>query len=161
MIEIGKKGRYAVSVVLIALSLIALKPFLAYLLYRRAGDYMSAGIVPEALRSYRKVLIFNDKDIDSRDWLAYCYSLTGQKDKAIAEYKRSIELDPDDVVALFDMGMIRNKEGDIAAAKEYFSKAAVSQKSANVTDQNYHFYTRSAGFMLEAIKKNAAKNPAR
>lgn len=154
MIEIGRKKNYVISAVLIAVSLIALRPALAYLLYRRAGDYMSARLVPDAARTYRKTLTFNGKDVDSRNWLAYCYALMGRKDKAIAEYERAIELDPDNVVALFDLGMIRYKEGDLNAAKDFFKKAEAVPQSANVTDQNYRFYTRSAKTMLNIIAKD-------
>ena len=160
MIEIGKKGNFIISAVLIAVSFIALRPVLSYLLYRRAGDYMSAGITPDAARTYEKTLAFNEKDVDSRNWLAYCYSLTGRRDKALVEYKKAIELDPDDVVALSDLGMIYKKDGDLKTAKEYFSKAAVAKHSPNVTDQNYKFYTKSARMMLEIIAKTEKKNAA-
>ena len=158
MIEIGRKGNYIISAALLAVSFIALRPALAYLLARRAGDYMSAVIVPEAARTYRKALIFNGKDIDSRNWLAYCYSLMGQRDKAVAEYERAIELDPDDVVALFDLGMINYKEGALETAKGLFERAQAAPKSPNVTQQNYHFYTRSSGIILNIIEKQKAGN---
>lgn len=155
MIEIGKKGNYIISAVLIAVTLVALRPALAYLLYRRAGDYMSARLVQDAARTYRKTLTFNEKDIDSRNWLAYCYSLTGQEDKAVFEYKKAIELDPDDVVALFDLGMISRGGGDLKTAKEYFTRAGSAAKSPNITDQNYKFYTKSAKSMLDILKKSS------
>lgn len=153
MIEIGKKGNYLISAVLIAASLVALRPVLAYLLYRRAGDYMSANQVHDALRSYRKTLTFNEKDIDSRNWLAHCYALTGETDKAVVEYKKAVELDPDNVVALFDLGMIYRKAGDNKTAEEYFARVSSAPQSPNVTDQNYKFYTKSAKTMLEIIEK--------
>jgi len=153
MTETGKKRNYLISAVLIVVSLIALKPALAYLLYRRAGDYISASLVPDALRTYRKVLLFNEKDIDSRNWLAYCYTLTGQNDKAVVEYKKGVEFDPDNVTALFDLGMIYRKGGDLKTAKEYFLKASTARKSPAITDQNYHFYTRSSKMMLEIMGK--------
>ncbi len=154
MIEIGKKGNYLISAVLIAASFIALRPALAYLLYRRAGDYMSANLVPGAARTYRKTLTFNAKDVDSRNWLAYCYTLTGQTDKAVVEYKKAIELDPDDVVALFDLGMISRKAGDDKTAEEYFARTSSAPQSPNVTDQNYKFYTKSAKTMLGIIENS-------
>lgn len=154
MIEIGKKRNYIISAVLIAVSFIALRPFLAYLLYRRAGDYMSAVIPADAARIYRKTLTFNPKDVDSRNWLAYCYSLTGRQDKAVAEYKKVLELDPYNVVTLFDLGMIARKGGDNKTAGEYFRKVVSAPQSPNVTGQNYTFYTRSAKTMLEIIRKN-------
>jgi len=157
MIEIGKKGNYLISAVLIAASLIVLRPALAYLLSRRGGDYMSASLVRDALRSYRKAVIFDEKDIDSRNWLAYCYTLTGQTDKAVVEYKKAIEIDPDDVVALFDLGMIYRKAGDLKTAKEYLIKASLTHQSPNVSDQNYRFYTKSAKTMLGLLEKDAAK----
>ena len=155
MIEIGKKGNYIISAVLIAVTFVALRPFLAYLLYRRAGDYMSARLVPDAARTYRKTLTFNEKDVDSRNWLGHCYTLAGQTDKAVVEYRKAIELDPDNVVAFFDLGMIYKKEGQIESAKELFARAGVARQSPNVTDQNYRFYTRSAKTMLEIIEKRS------
>lgn len=154
MIEIGKKGNYIVSAVLIAVSFIALRPVLAYLLYRRAGDYMSANFIHDAARTYRKTLTFNEKDVDSRNWLAHCYTLAGQTDKAVEEYKKAVELDPDNVVALFDLGMIYRNKGDLKTAKEYFTKASSAPQSPNVTDQNYRFYTRSSSTMLEIVEKS-------
>lgn len=155
MIEIGKKLNYIISVILVAVTFIALRPFLAYLLYKRAGDYISAGFVQDAARTYRKTLTFNQKDIDSRNWLGHCYNLTGRTDKAVVEYKKAIELDPDDVVALFDLGMIYRKEGDLETAEEYFIKTGSAAKSPNITDQNHKFYTKSGKSMLEILKKRS------
>ena len=129
MIEIGKRGNYIISAVLIAASFIALRPVLAYLLYRRAGDYMSAMVVPDAARSYKKALAFNEKDVDSRNWLAYCYNIMGRNDEAMVEYKKAIELDPDDVEALFYVGMTYKGTGDLKTAKEYLSKTAAAKHS--------------------------------
>jgi Flp pilus assembly protein TadD len=158
MIEFGKPRNYIISAVIVAVCFIALRPALAYLLYKRAGDYMSSFMVANAARTYEKTLFFNNDDIDSRNWLAYCYSLTGRKEKAVAEYKKVIALDPGDMTALFDLGMIYKKDGDLKQAKGYFARAAAAGQGPNVTDQNYKFYKKSAGTMLEVIERLEKKN---
>ncbi len=159
MIEIGKAKNYIITAVFIAITFAVLEPFVAYLLYKRAGDYMTATLVKDAARTYRKTLFLNPEDLDSRNWLAYCNHLMGKKDKAVSEYKKAIDLDPDDVVALFDLANIYYKEeGKVEAAKELFVKASNAPKSANITESNHHFYTRSARRMLEIIERKARES---
>ncbi|HOX09707.1 MAG TPA: tetratricopeptide repeat protein [Candidatus Omnitrophota bacterium] len=149
----GKIRNYLITAAFIAAVFIGLRPQVSYLLYRRAGDYMSATMVKDAARTYRKALFFNAKDVDSRNWLAYCYDILGEREKAVAEYKIAIKYDPDNVTAYFDLGDIKRTEGDIASAKEYFNKVLDCKKSPNITDGNYKFYMRSARHMLRIIKE--------
>ena len=153
MIEAGKIRNYLITAAFIAVIFIGLSPHISYLLYRRAGDYMSASMIKDAARTYRKTLFFNAKDVDSRNWLAYCYNILGEREKAVAEYKTAIEYDPDNVTAYFDLGAIKRSEGDIASAKEYFNKVLDCSKSPNITDGNYRFYMRSARHMLRIIRE--------
>ncbi len=153
MIEIGKIRNYLITAAFIAAVFIGLSPHISYLLYRRAGDYMSATMVNDAARTYRKTLFFNAKDVDSRNWLAYCYNILGDSKKAVAEYKIAIEHDPDNVTAYFDLGVIYRNAGDMQAAREMFEMAIASKKSAYTTDSNYRFYVRSAKHMLDIMSR--------
>ncbi|MFA6356368.1 MAG: tetratricopeptide repeat protein [Candidatus Omnitrophota bacterium] len=155
MIQTGKIRNYIITAIFIAAAFIALRPQIAYLLYRRSGDYLNATFVADAARSYRKTLFFNGRDVDSRNWLAYCYTKLGENDKAVAEYKTAIGLDPDNVTAYYDLGATMMQAGDIASAKELFNKAINCRKSANITDSNYKFYVRSAGHMLRIMDKKS------
>lgn len=153
MIEAGKIRNYLITAAFIAAVFIGLSPQVSYLLYRRAGDYMSAYMVNDAARTYRKTLFFNAKDVDSRNWLAYCYNILGERERAVAEYKIAIEHDPDNVTAYFDLGVIYRNDGDMQAARKMFEMAIASKKSAYTTDSNYRFYVRSAKHMLDIMSR--------
>ncbi|MFA5335794.1 MAG: tetratricopeptide repeat protein [Candidatus Omnitrophota bacterium] len=155
MIQTGKIKNYIITAIFIAAVFLGLRPQVSYLLFRRAGDYMSAFMVKDAARTYRKALFFNAKDVDSRNWLAHCYNILGEREKAVAEYKIAIEHDPDNVTAYFDLGAIKRSEGDIESAKEHFNKVLACKKSPNITDGNYKFYMRSAGHMLRIMDKKS------
>ncbi|MDD5424241.1 MAG: tetratricopeptide repeat protein [Candidatus Omnitrophica bacterium] len=150
---IGRIRNYIITAIFITAAFAALRPQIAYLLYRRSGDYINSSLIADAARSYRKTLFFNGKDVDSRNWLAHCYKMLGYKDKAVAEYKTAIAQDPDNVTAYFDLGIIRRSEGDTGSARELFNKALNCGKSANITDEDYKFYTRSARHMLRIMDK--------
>ncbi|MFA5164890.1 MAG: tetratricopeptide repeat protein [Candidatus Omnitrophota bacterium] len=153
MIETGKIKNYLITAAFIAVVFVGLSPYISYLLYRRAGDYMSSAMISDAARTYRKTLFFDAKDVDSRNWLAYCYSILGEREKAVAEYKIAIEYDPDNVTAYFDLGVIYRNSGDIKAARKMFEMAVASKKSAYTTDSNYRFYVRSAKHMLDIMSR--------
>jgi len=142
----------AVMAVLFAVS----RPYVAYLLYKSAGDYMSASLIPDAARSYRKSLIFDGSDVDTRTWLAYCYSLLGRTDEAVAEYNTAIAQDADNVMAYFDLGVIYRDIGDKELARKMFVKGRDCRRSVNTTETNYRFYTRSCRHMLDIMDKESA-----
>ncbi len=54
---------------------------------------------------------------------AYIRSVMEDSDGAILDYKKCIELDPKDAIAHNNLGMIFEKQGKLAEAKEYFKIA--------------------------------------
>jgi len=132
------------------------RPYIAYLLYKRAGDYMSASLILDAARSYKKSLAFDSSDVDARTWLAYCYSLLGMTDKALAEYNTAIAQDPDNVMAYFDLGVIYKDMGETELARKMFIKGRDCRQSVNTIDLNHRFYTRSCRHMLNIMDKTSA-----
>ncbi len=144
----------AVMAVLFAVS----RPYVAYLLYKRAGDYMSASLIRDAARSYKKSLAFDGRDVDTRTWLAYCYGLLGMTDEAMAEYNTAIAQDANNVMAYFDLGLIYKDMGETELARKMFIKGRDCRQSANTIDLNYRFYTRSCRHMLDIMDKASANS---
>ena len=55
---------------------------------------MQAQNYPAAINILEKATVENPQDPERVSWLGYAYQMNGQADKAIAAYKKSLELDP-------------------------------------------------------------------
>jgi hypothetical protein len=79
-------------------------------LLRLANLYQDAGKFAEAVEYYRQVLALRPDDVNPRTDMGICLRETGKVDEALAEFRRSLEIDPRHwqtwlnigVVSLFD-----------------------------------------------------------
>ena len=153
MVTIGRPRNLLFTVVFAVVSFMLLRPVAVYFLSLRASDFLNASIIPDAARTYRKVLFFNPGDSFTRNWLAYSYGLMGREDDSIREYKKVLEAAPDNLVANFDLGMYYWRKGDLDAAEPYFKRAAAAPNDAGFKESEYRFYANGAADMLKTIKK--------
>lgn len=80
---------------------------------------------------------------------AYIHSIMGNTDLAIADYKKCIELDPSDVIALNNLGLVYEKQGHAKKAKTYFHDADQKAGIDHITEKN----PPQTGVSPAAIKK--------
>lgn len=95
----------------------------AFDLVTAAQKLMAAGKYDEAI-----VKITQAIEKDSGSFILYynravCYENKGDKEKAIVDYQKSLELKPDFLLSLSALGKIVAKKGDFARAVEYYKKA--------------------------------------
>jgi len=79
--------------------------------------------VAKATQNAGRAVELNDKLIPARMSLAGIYYATGQRDKALAEYKRVLEQDPTVMEAEFREGMIYLSKGQSRAAEDIYKHA--------------------------------------
>ena len=103
--------------------LILFRSFIADQIATRGIGYLGYKMYRDAIRQYEKALIFTPRNTEIRNWLAYAYSSMGNKKRAIEIYNRTIKMDPENIEAYYDLGMIYVTKRDFETAKEYFLKA--------------------------------------
>jgi tetratricopeptide (TPR) repeat protein len=103
----------------------------------------AAGNFGGAVQYNRAAVDLNDADITSRNLLAWSLHLAGQDGEAITETLRVIELDPNDVLARFNLSVLRLYVGDVDQARRDYQEAL---KRVGRLDQN----TRNSRY-LDAI----------
>ncbi|MFT6718616.1 MAG: Flp pilus assembly protein TadD, partial [Sphingobacteriales bacterium] len=67
---------------------------------------------------------------------AYIHSIMGNTDMAISDYNKCIELDPSDVIALNNLGLVYEKQGHAKKAKTYFHEADQKAGIDHITEKN-------------------------
>jgi outer membrane protein assembly factor BamD (BamD/ComL family) len=110
------------------------------------GDaYVKEGLYDKAIASYKKAIELNpdsarahcqlgyayvktglvDRAIESYNKAGYAYVKHGLYDKAITSYKKAIELNPDEVNALIELGFVYYGKGLKHTATDYLYKGAL------------------------------------
>jgi len=88
------------------------KPKDAKLLAQVAALYASTHQFKDAVNYYEKSLAVDPKNVTTRTELASSLYYSGDADGAIRELQQALKYKPDDVNALFNLGMIRYKGKD-------------------------------------------------
>ena len=88
--------RWLFSFAFIALSLIAMRPFIVKQLVSRASSYMTCELFNDAIRSYEKAVFIDKKNVKAWDMLGYAYKSNGNLEKSIYAYHQAIKADPKD-----------------------------------------------------------------
>ncbi|MBI5191202.1 MAG: tetratricopeptide repeat protein [Nitrospirae bacterium] len=70
-----------------------------------------------------------------RNAAGMAYHRQGLTDKAVAEFTKTLSMEPDNVEALYYMGLIRYKEDGYAAARPYFDKIAAKGAPDNAAKE--------------------------
>ncbi len=120
-----------------------------------AGDAGSASTFAiQGLRYYAKYLALNPSDLNARADYAALLFYNGQSDEAIREAQQVLATDPNNISALYNLGIFywQSNRQDLQQAAAQFRKVIGLVKD----DAEQQGVYRQAGLNLEAIRKAAA-----
>ncbi len=117
---IGRKRLFSLGFI-IALTLI-IKPFMADQLIKRADAYYSFGFYDDAIRQYKKAILFSKADSDVWISLGNSFKAKEEINKAKAAFQEAVKIAPGDRAANFNMGMALAMNKDYKSAIVYFEK---------------------------------------
>jgi cytochrome c-type biogenesis protein CcmH/NrfG len=88
--------------------------------------YFDAGRYPEAVEWYEAALKINGKDVNASTDLGIAYYYMNQADKALAQFDRSLDVDPKHAKTLLNIGIVRAfGKQDLKGASEAWQKVLV------------------------------------
>ncbi len=97
-------------------------PSSAFLRTRLAGSYLGLGAVDSALVEAEAAVRLDGADLESRRLLAGLYSATGDASVGIREYRKVLEIAPDDARTLLYLGAIHLVQGQYRPAREHVER---------------------------------------
>lgn len=133
--------RLSLSLAFIALSFILMRPFIVKQLVSRASSYMTCELFNDAIRSYKKAIFIDKRNVMVWDMLGYAYKSSGDLGRSIYAYHQAIKADPKDKSANFSLGVILASENEYKEAIPYFEqiRALGPQERGPVIDiVSYH-----------------------
>ncbi|MBI5591761.1 MAG: tetratricopeptide repeat protein [Deltaproteobacteria bacterium] len=90
-----------------------------------SGDQLyQAGNLPGAVEEYQKALQLDSANVNVHNSLGVCYGMMEMYDAAEAEFDAALLLKPDEVMALYNLGVICLLTGRKELALNFFMKAA-------------------------------------
>ena len=103
--------KWLFSIIFIPLCLLLISHYTSNQLSIAGSAYLGYDMYKEAVKQYKKSLFFNKKNIEAGNWLAYCYNQIGDRESAITQYSKVIEIDPSNRKALHSLGLLLGLEG--------------------------------------------------
>ncbi len=114
----------ALPLLMQAVTFICASPFLAllvlFLLRDRIDDFMGAQRARQSLKQNLQTATLNPADASAHYQLGLIYQQQGERDNAIAAFKRAIEIDPHETDAHYQLGRIAREQGHPDEAINYF-----------------------------------------
>ena len=114
--------RWALSLTSIVLSFIIMRPFIVKQLVSRASSYMACELFSDAIRSYKKAVFIDKRNVMAWDMLGYGYKSNGDLEKSIYAYQEALKTDPKDKNANFSLGVILASEKKYKEAIPYLEQ---------------------------------------
>ena len=117
---------------------------------------MQVGKRQESLEMLQKVLVLDPKSAEACIKMGLIYELNGQKDEAVRQYERSIELQPDAPQTLpsyHKTGDYYFKLGQYEKALPYFEKTVAKTSFATSIHKRAKAQILNCRFALESVKK--------
>ena len=97
-----------------------------------AGQYANGRYFEEAYGEYRRVLDLDPSLYQAHINIGNIFHVTGQHGQAVASYRRSLELRPDAVLALYNMYLTQSKSFRFKEAEKSLNRArALNEKQVN------------------------------
>ena len=118
----GMALRWALSLTFIVLSFIIMRPFIVKQLVSRASSYMTCELFSDAIRSYKKAVFIDKRNVSAWDMLGYGYKSNGDLEKSIYAYQEALKADPKDKNANFSLGVILASEKKYKEAIPYLEQ---------------------------------------
>jgi len=89
-----------------------------------SGDiYFSDGDMAGALREYRRGLEYAPQDVNLLNSLGVTYALLNKNSHARSAFEKVVEIDPDNYMALYNLGLGARLKGDASGAIQLFERA--------------------------------------
>lgn len=115
--------RLAVTLLLVPMMLILLKPVFMRFVQSRAAAYAGTGRFDDAIRVSKKWLFFDGGNPAAWSDIATLYRSAGRREEALRAYEKSLAFDPDNAKTHFEMGMFHTWSKEWAAAVLHFERA--------------------------------------
>ena len=118
-----------------------------------SGDQLyQAGNLPGAVEEYRKALQLDLSNVNVHNSLGVCYGMMESYDAAEAEFDAALLLKPDEVMALYNLGVIFVLTGRKELALDFFMKAAA------IDDEIFELALLTGKLYLEAGNPETARS---
>lgn len=115
--------RWLISLVIVVIFVVVLRPFLVDQLFVRVTSYSAYASYDQAIRMCNKILFFDKENIRALTSLGFSYMDIGQKDEAIKVFGKVLQLNPQDQgAASFELGSAYFSKQDYAKAITYFER---------------------------------------
>jgi len=127
--------------IFIALSFIVMRPFIARQLLSRASSYMACELFNDAIRSYKKAVFMDNRNITAWNMIGYSYKISGDLKNAVNAYQKVLKTDPQDRSANFSLGVILASEKKYKEAVPYFEQIRAfgpEKKGLEIDIASYH-----------------------
>jgi tetratricopeptide (TPR) repeat protein len=122
MAQISMSQNYFEDAIPLLESGVQIAPQRADLIAALGESYFIAGKVDKAIDQFTKLLKI-ENSARSYSFLGLSYRNLGRFDEAKKYFEEGIKLDPHNSLCLFNLGFIAERQGDAAAAENYFQQA--------------------------------------
>ena len=156
--------RWTLSLTFIALSFILMRPFIVKQLLSRASSYMTCELFSDAIRSYKKAVFIDKRNVMAWDMLGYGYKSNGDLEKSIYAYQEALKTDPKDKNANFSLGVILASEKKYKEAIPYLEQIRAfgpQERGLEIDIVSYHKSSlKLLASCYEALKEFNKRNSA-
>ena len=101
---------------------IQVEPELSYTYYRKARVLVSMKDYPNAISYFEKSLDYDRSDVDSFQWISYCYSILKNYEKSLEYANRAILLDKEDSYSYFRKAWAYQELGRFTEAVRFYEE---------------------------------------
>ncbi len=119
---------------------------------RKGVDQLNARKYPDAIETLTKAIEETPENPVIYYYRGFALDKSGDRDKALADYKKSLELDPELILSLGEVGKIYAKKGDLNNAVTYYKKAYELDTRDVLVIYNYGVCLFGLGNNDEALK---------
>ena len=156
--------RWSLSLTFVALSFIVMRPFIVKQLVSRASSYMTCELFSDAIRSYKKAVFIDKRNVMAWDMLGYGYKSNGDLEKSIYAYQEALKTDPKDKNANFSLGVILASEKKYKEAIPYLEQIRAfgpQERGLEIDIVSYHKSSlKLLASCYEALKEFNKRNSA-
>lgn len=149
--------------ILVLLLLLAVVGVAGFVVRGFMDDRASRDPVAASIAAYQKEVATNPADSGARLNLAYTYQQARRYDDALAQYDEVLRLDPQDLAALYNKGVIAYARGDKKAAEEWWWKVLALDPAHALAAKSLGDYYASNGHyrsLIEAVRPAVEAKPS-
>lgn len=126
-----------------------IRPMVAYDLISRASLYETNGYLKNAIRLYKRAIFIDKNFSEAWNGLAEAYRNNGEPQTAEKIYRQTVHVNPKNLVATANLGMLAVTKKDWTEAVDYFEKVKnLGQTTPKLTGWKEKFYYKTSFQML-------------